>query len=470
MTDVDALDRDPIAACARLHGYRGRVLLHSARNDDALGTCSFVAAEPSATLIIRGRSLVWLDPSGRPARRGSGDPVSAIGEFLDQHGAALATPQAALGAGRKVDDGDPRPRVIGYLGYDLGRTIEQLGRGPGRGDDCPDAWLGAYDAVVRWRGGVPELLGTADACARLAQRLREGSPTVTAAPRLSPLIADDSADHYRARVERILEYIGSGDVYQVNLARRHVARIRTPGDPLALYRVLAASSPAPYGGLIEADGVALVSSSPERFLRVADGRIETRPIKGTRPRVDDAIANRAAAAELTAAVKDSAEHLMIVDLERNDLGRIAELGSVVVDELGYVVDFATVLHRVSRISARLVHGVDHATLLRATFPGGSITGAPKIRAMQIIDELEPARRGPYCGALGYFGAGQLDLAIAIRIGVLAGGELRLHVGGGIVADSDPLAELAETEDKLAGWRAALRDADGAAAGDELAQS
>ncbi len=417
-----------------------------------------------ATLVVRGRSLLLLDDAGRPSRRWSGDPIDAVAAFLAEHGAPL---HAALAT-------SACPRVIGYLGYDLGRAAfagDRLNRGPARGDDCPDVWLGAYDAVVRYpdslsgasgearaQAAAPELLGSPDGCARLAGRLADPDPSLSGpglAPSLSALAADDSPDHHRARVERILEYITAGDVYQVNLARRHVAAVRAAGDALALYRVLTATSPAPYGALLEADGVTLLSSSPERFLRVESGRVETRPIKGTRPRKGDPVADRAAAAELLAAEKDSAEHLMIVDLERNDLGRVAEVGSVTVDDLGYVVDFATVLHRVSRISATLRSDVDHAALLRATFPGGSITGAPKLRAMQIIDELEPARRGPYCGALGYFGAGELDLAIAIRLGALTSSELRIHVGGGIVADSDPAAELAETEDKLAGWRRAL---------------
>ena len=213
-----------------------------------------------------------------------------------------------------------------------------------------------------------------------------------------------------------------------------------------------------YGGLIEADGVRIASGSPERFLARRDrtARIETRPIKGTRPRTGEPAIDAARAADLAAHPKDAAEHLMIVDLERNDLGRVARTGSVTVDRLAYVVELPGLYHLVSTVSAQLRADVDWAALLRATFPGGSITGAPKIRALEIIDELEPARRGPYCGALGWFGSGgAFELAIAIRVATLVGGELRLHVGGGIVADSDPAAELAETEDKAAGWRAAL---------------
>ncbi|MEO7730390.1 MAG: anthranilate synthase component I family protein, partial [Kofleriaceae bacterium] len=346
--------------------------------------------------------------------------------------------------------GAPAPRVIGYLGYDLARSVEKLPGGSTRGHDCPDLWLAAYGAVARWAEGDFAIVGPdADARAWLADQLARPAPPALA-PSFGAFTTDDDASHHIARVERVRDYLAAGDVYQVNIARRLVARIAAPGDPLALYAALAEVAPAPYGALIEAEGTTLVSGSPERFLASVGDRIETRPIKGTLAR------GPGADAALAASPKDAAEHLMIVDLERNDLGRIAETGSVVVDALGYIVELPALVHKVSRISAKPRAGTGYAALLRATFPGGSITGAPKVRAMQLIDELEPVRRGPYCGALGYFGAeGAFDLAIAIRIGVLSRDELRVHVGGGIVADSDAAAELAETELKALGWVAAL---------------
>lgn len=433
------LDLTPVAAVARLATRRGRILLHSARDDDGLGAWSFAAAQPTATLIARGRSLVRLDEEGRPAQRFSGDPFEAAEAFLTEHGCTLG-PRG---------DGPPDVRVIGYFGYDLARVVEQLPGGSRVGADVPDLWLGAYGAVARWRDGSHgEVVGRDRAWLETA--LTKGPREVGVPPSFGPLVADDDGDHHMARVERIRDYLAAGDVYQVNLARRHVARVKAPGDALALYQALVEVAPAPYGALIEADGVTVVSGSPERFLASAGDRVETRPIKGTRPRTPGG------AEELAAADKDGAEHLMIVDLERNDLGRIAETGSVRVDELGYVVELPALYHKVSRVSAKPRAGIGYGALLRATFPGGSITGAPKVRAMELIDELEPARRGPYCGAFGYFGAnGAFDLAIAIRIGVLVGHELRVHVGGGIVTDSSPAAELAETELKAQGWRAAL---------------
>jgi para-aminobenzoate synthetase component 1 len=412
--------------------------LHSGRDDDGLGRWSFVAAEPTATLIARGHSVVVLDERGRPARRFTSDPLDAIHDFLTEHGCTLA-PAA----------GPPEPRVVGYLGYDLARVIERLPGGPEVGRDTPDVWLAAYGAIARWTADTMEIVGP-DPVARdrLADQLAR-APSPTLPPSIGPLVPDDDAAHHMARVGRIRDFLSAGDVYQVNLARRHVARIAAPGDPLALYAALVEVAPAPYGALLEADGVTVISGSPERFLGLAGDRIETRPIKGTRPR------GESMAAELAGSDKDAAEHLMIVDLERNDLGRVAETGSVRVDDLGYIVELPGLYHKVSRVSARLREGTTYAQLLRATFPGGSITGAPKVRAMEIVDELEPVRRGPYCGALGYFGPGALELAIAIRIGVIAGSELRVHVGGGIVADSDPAEELAETETKIAGWVATL---------------
>ncbi len=450
---VRALDPQltPQAAAAAVAGGRGRVLLHSGRDDDGCGAWSFVTAEPVASIAVDGPRTLYRAGAGAITVAAEPDPLAALAAFAAAHGAGLDEPPIADG---------PWPRVLGYLGYDLGRLIERLPAGPTRGADLPDAWLGAYDAIARWPAHGPGAVVAidADAAERLLAALARGPARPGRPPQLGALVADDDGAAHRRRIGRVLDYIAAGDVYQVNLARRLVAPIERDGDALGLYAALAEVAPAPYGGLIEADGVRLISGSPERFLARADRRrpIETRPIKGTRRRTGQPQLDAARAADLAAHPKDAAEHLMIVDLERNDLGRVAVTGSVAVDRLGYVVELPGLYHLVSTVSATLRPEVDWAALLRATFPGGSITGAPKVRALEIIDELEPARRGPYCGALGWLGAGgAFELAIAIRIAVLAHGELRLHVGGGIVADSDPAAELTETEDKAAGWRAAL---------------
>jgi len=443
-------DSAPLGAAARLVGHRGRVLLHSGRDDDHCGRWSFVSCEPSVTLEARGDELTIRDRCGQPIERRRGDPLAALEEMLRAAG------------GDAVDSRQgPVPTAIGYLGYDLGRTIERLPAGPELGADLPDMWIGFYGAVLRFdaeRGDVTIVGRDAPARERLAAALASGPSGPGAAPILAALVPDYDAESYRRRVQRVLDYIYAGDVYQVNLARRLVAPVVARGDPLAMYAALVARSPSPFGAMIESDSAAILSGSPERFLARAPGsaRLETRPIKGTRRRVGDPRADGRAAQELGLDEKERAEHLMIVDLERNDLGRVATIGSVQVEGLGYVVELPTLYHMVSTVSCQVRERTGLADILRATFPGGSITGAPKIRAMEIIDELEPARRGPYTGAIGYFGAGgSMDLSIAIRITVMTEDQVRLHVGGGIVADSTAERELEETEEKAAAWRAAL---------------
>jgi anthranilate/para-aminobenzoate synthase component I len=262
-------------------------------------------------------------------------------------------------------------------------------------------------------------------------------------------------------VARVLDYIRAGDSYQVNLARRLGCTFPVrPGEAPGsfLYALLETAAPAPHAiWLADGEsGTALVGNSPERFLsRSVAGQVETWPIKGTRPRDPSDPSHRQAAA-LLASAKDRAEHVMIVDLERNDLGRVCETGSVQVMDLCQVLTLPTVYHLVTKVRGQLRPEVGLAELLRATFPGGSVTGAPKIRAMEIIEELEPAGRGPYTGATGWLGAaGDLDLALAIRTALIREQWLTLWVGGGIVADSLPAAELAETWDKAQAFSRAL---------------
>jgi para-aminobenzoate synthetase component 1 len=252
---------------------------------------------------------------------------------------------------------------------------------------------------------------------------------------------------YREAVARVVEYIRAGDIFQANLSQRFGAEFSA--HPWELYRALREKSPAPFCAYLQHDHFAVVSHSPERFLRSErSGRVETRPIKGTRPRGANAAADQVLAASLLASEKDRAEHVMIVDLLRNDLSRVARPGSVRCDELMALESYSAVHHLVSTVTARLESGNGSADLISATFPGGSITGAPKIRAMEIIAELEPTARGVYCGAIGALRADDtLDLSIAIRTAVVRNGRATWSAGGGIVADSDPEAEYRETLDK-----------------------
>jgi para-aminobenzoate synthetase component 1 len=365
------------------------------------------------------------------------------------------------------------PIGVGWLSYDLGRRWIAL---PARARDdhgWADLEMRFHDAV--WTRdaatGAARIVARDDAAARrLAARLageggrRDDVPPPP--PVVGPLDADQPADAYFAAVRRILEYLRAGDAYQVNLARRLAADVAPGGDPVWMAAALRARAPAPHAAWIASEDGRdyVVGNSPERFLR-ADGRggVETRPIKGTRPRGAGGARDAAARRELGAAAKERAEHVMIVDLERNDLGRVCRPGSIRVESPARIVDLPTVFHMVTTVRGQLRADVGLADLLRATFPGGSITGAPKRRAMEIIEELEPVRRGPYTGATGWLGAaGDLDFAVAIRTALVRGGRLHLSVGGGIVADSSPEAELAETEAKARAFRALCGGGDGAA--------
>jgi para-aminobenzoate synthetase component 1 len=261
---------------------------------------------------------------------------------------------------------------------------------------------------------------------------------------------------YLAAVRRAVEYIHAGDAFQVNYAHEFQATYR--GEPLELYLRLREANPAPYGAYLDLGREnAVLSTSPELFLRVRGHEVLTRPIKGTRPRGADAESDRRLRDELRKSEKDAAELAMIVDLERNDLGRVCAPGTIRVVSDAEIESYATVHHRVAEVRGEMEEGYDRADLLAATFPGGSITGAPKVRAMEIIDELEAGRRGPYTGAIGIFSDdGNMDLNIAIRTAVLARGRVRVHVGGGIVADSLPEAEYEETLAKGRGIFEALK--------------
>ncbi|MGA2440476.1 MAG: anthranilate synthase component I family protein [Tepidisphaeraceae bacterium] len=307
-------------------------------------------------------------------------------------------------------------RWIGYLGYDLGRLFEKL---PARARDDLNLPLFVF-TYCRPAGNRP------------------GGKDLDYGKSEEPAVSDFSRSQYESAVRRAIEYIGAGDVFQVNLSQRFTAGLKS--HPAQIYQRLVRQSPAAYGAYLGYDDFAIISNSPELFLRVTpDRRIVTRPIKGTRP--------RAAGMELALrdSIKDQAELNMIVDLERNDLGRVCRVGSVEVAERRAIEAHPTVYHGVATIRGILREDVTFVDLLRATFPGGSVTGAPKIRAMEIVDELEPVRRGPYCGAIGYLdAAGNVQFNVAIRTMIAKEGRIYVPVGGGIVADSDPGEEYEET--------------------------
>ena len=410
----------------------------------------------------------WSILAARPRRiveSADGDGFRWWGDSLD-----MESPQDALdglaafarryrlaqpGDSPKADDPPFQGGLIGFLGYDLAPRLERLPRRAAADSRIPALRFGLYDTfvLVDHAAGSAELwavdlLGEGrhrlrDRFDRWLEDLRQPpTPRAPSAP-LSARSAGLSREGYLEAARRTLEYIAAGDIFQANLSQRFAATGRV--DPLDLHARLKAASPAPYSAFLAWDDLAVASASPELFFRASGDAIRTRPIKGTRPRSPDPIEDARLAAELAASPKDRAELTMIVDLERNDLGRICRFGSVRVAEPGVVESFRNVHHLVATVEGRLLADVGPGDVLAALFPGGSITGAPKIRAIEIIDELEPGRRSLYTGAIGYLGrCGQSAFNIAIRTILVEGDRVSYQVGGAIVADSDPEAEYAET--------------------------
>jgi para-aminobenzoate synthetase component I len=442
-------------------------------------------------------SFLTADPAVVVRSKGTTTEINRDGSWIPVPGDALSVAGSLLPA-------DPVPPVpglppfqggiAGYIGYDWGAVLERLPRP--RYDDLaiPDVVLGLYDWVIAWdhRIGAAWLISTGmpDTGAPQERRARQRmamvrerlggrtggrtdgrtgrqaeSPmgTIAAPPAPSyPVVGIENAQKIELRstfthrgyldvVERVREYIVAGDIFQANLSQRFQARLAEP--PFDLYRRLRRHNPAPFAAYLGFGDMAVLSASPERFLRLGEDRrsIETRPIKGTRPRGLGPMHDAALGRALAESQKDRAENVMIVDLLRNDLSRVCRPGTVRVPELFALEHHPTVHHLVSTVLGELDAGADAADLIRAAFPGGSITGAPKVRAMEIIAELEPTQRGVYCGSIGYISAtGSMDTSIVIRTYLALRGQIYFQAGGGIVADSDPELEYRETLDKARG--------------------
>lgn len=345
--------------------------------------------------------------------------------------------------------------AIGYFSYDMARRLEKLPVLAKDAEHMPQMAVGIYDwaVVVDHAARRTCLVGQghdANTHARWEQLRALFSAMGEPAPGVfrvtSPVVSNLDLPAYAAAFRRVQGYIHAGDCYQVNLAQRFCAEAE--GDAWVAYQQLRHISPAPFSAYLNTPAAQVLSASPERFLHVKGRRVETRPIKGTRPRGTDPVQDLAYADALRSSLKDRAENLMIVDLLRNDIGKNCAIGSVKAERLFELESFANVHHLVSTVTGILAEGHDAIDLLRGCFPGGSITGAPKLRAMEIIEELEPHRRGVYCGAIGYIGFdGNMDTNIAIRTAVFSEGKIRFWAGGGIVADSEMEKEYRETWDK-----------------------
>ena len=461
----------------------GAFLLESSWRPHRFSRWSFLGARPRKVLWARGSSL-RLREGGR-SRRWTGNPFSALRQALRAE--LRFTPSAEAAAwGVPFQAG-----AVGFLGYDLCHFVERLPRTVRRDIPLPDLYFAFYDAllaldherglllrVVADRGPGPGPSREARAQWRwlgdLCRRARSVRPRSKSLPAVSAgdLSSNLTRAEYLRAVGRAIDYIEAGDIFQVNLSQRFEGSLTVA--PAELYQRLRVVNPAPFAAYIAGRRWAVVGSSPERFLRVGDGVVETCPIKGTRPRGAEPAADARLRRALLASEKDNAELTMIVDLERNDLGRVCDYGSVEVTEPRVLEAHPTVYHLVATVRGRLARGRDLVHLVRASFPGGSVTGAPKVRAMEIIDELEPTARNLYTGALGYIGYdGRMDLSIVIRTfltartGGTAGARFWFQVGGGIVADSRPQAEYQETLDKGRGLVAALSAADLSPAGNQV---
>jgi para-aminobenzoate synthetase component 1 len=447
---------DPVRCCERLEGLPYRLFLDSAATATRLGRYSFLMADPIDVI----------------QRTGDGDALDAVRARLEPHRAAPVPGLPPFQGG-----------VAGFIAYDWGLSLERL-PAP-RYDDLalPDVVLGVYDWVIAWdhvasrawlistgmteTTDAPRAARARDRANEVRARLEGAAPSHprTIAPsHLRTLAPSHPVEHgwwdprfelrssftraaYLEAVRRVREYIFAGDIFQANLSQRFEAALDE--SPWAFYSRLRLRNAAPFAAFFETPDVDVIGASPERFLHVdRNGFVETRPIKGTRPRGIGPEHDAALGQALAESAKDRAENLMIVDLMRNDLSRVCAPRTVRVSELFSLERYATVHHLVSTVVGQLEPGQDALHLLRAAFPGGSITGAPKLRAMEVIAELEPSRRGVYCGAIGYWSVtGELDTAIAIRTAVVRDGRLYFSAGGGIVADSDPVQEYIETLDK-----------------------
>ncbi len=441
----------PISAFLKLRGRGDAFLLESVEGGERVGRYSFIGAGPMTTIVSRGAE-VEVRQEGRVERM-TGDVLDITRAILQRHQVVIdpSLPRFSGGA-------------VGYFGYDLVRSWERLPVPPPDDLGLPTCYLVIADSVVIFDhvrhvmrivanapvdgdGGV-SYRQAVEKVEQLYQQLRAPLLPTDGAGRVQPVADSDMpVAGFLSAVERAKEYIYAGDIFQVVLSRRFSMGLDGV-DPLDIYRALRTVNPSPYMFFLDFDGVKIIGSSPELLVRLEGDLVETRPLAGTRPRGATDADDRTMEAQLLADEKERAEHVMLVDLGRNDIGRVCEYGTVRVTELMGIERFSHVMHIVSDVQGRLRKGLDAFDVLRACFPAGTVTGAPKVRAMEIIDELEPLARGPYAGAVGYVGfSGNMDTAITIRTIIVAGDRAYVQAGAGIVADSVPEREYVETVNK-----------------------
>jgi para-aminobenzoate synthetase component 1 len=448
---------DPLQLFAIFAEQNGAVLLESAALREACGRYSFIAVDPYLILSSKD-ALVQLANQTL-----TGDPLTVLQETLQLYPLNFHPDMPPFQGG-----------VAGYFGYDLCHHMEAL---PKTLDDMAfaDLLLGFYDLVIAFdhelkrawifSSGYPEQEDTAR-MVRASQRLRWLLAELTqcvALPPVSTALCNEAdiqsnftREAYQDTVKKVIDYILAGDIFEANISQRFQAPLPDALSPLDLYRRLRTINPAPFAAYVNFDDTVLVSASPERFVKLTERQVEARPIKGTRQRGVTPEADKAFADALLSSEKDHAENVMIVDLLRNDLSRVCRDHSVQVSQLCGLESYTSVHHLVSVVTGKLHDDLEAVDLLRASFPGGSITGAPKVRAMEIIAEVEPTQRGPYCGSVGYIGFnGDLDCSITIRTFAIKARTVTFQAGGAVVADSDPHEEYEETLIKAKALRLAL---------------
>jgi anthranilate synthase component 1 len=464
------LDGDtPVSAFAKLHRGRYGFLLESLEGGERWARYTFLSTDPREIYSYRGPEV------RRWTLSGGWQTVSTNQPPLDHLAATMRRyPPVNLPGLPRFTGG-----AVGYIGYDVVRSLERLPNAPADDRGLPDAILMVTDTLVVMDNlfnratiianvEVESGLSRAVLEERYQQavaRIDEWLARLRSTTALQPLAIEHAAPvpsyqspyadlQFQEDVRRIQEYIAAGDTFQTVLSRRLDL---DAADPFLTYRYLRALNPAPYLYFLQFDDLHVVGSSPEVLIRVEEGEVTVRPIAGTRPRGATAEQDQALQAELEADPKERAEHLMLVDLGRNDVGRVAQFGTVRLTAFMVVERYSHVMHLVSEVRGTLRPELDALAALGACFPAGTVSGAPKVRAMEIIDELEPVRRGPYAGAVGYvgWGARTLDTAIAIRTVVMKGGRAWVQAGAGIVADSDPVSEFRETQAKAGAVLAAL---------------
>lgn len=443
---------DPISVLQKFSDQKGLCFLDSARPSENTARYSFLVFNPFLKISAKANQV---EINGRIE---AGNPFLILQQQLKR-----------FKMSRQINLPPFQGGAVGYFSYDLLRHLEKI---PPHGSDpllLPDMQIGFYDTVIAFDHQEKNVLIMSSGLSeediqgreqkaqanctfvldRMAQDIQPNTEKVLKLPK-EMIRSNFTADTYAKSVQKIIDYIYAGDIFQANMSQCFSTQLPDDFTGLDLYLKLRRINPAPFAALLQYDDLTIISASPERFLTLQENEVETRPIKGTRARSADPEEDARLAKELLSSEKDRAENMMIVDLMRNDLSRVCDEHTVVVQQLCGLESFASVHHLVSVVKGRLRENTDAIDLLMATFPGGSITGAPKVRSMEIIAELEPTARGPYCGSIGYIGFdGSMDTSIVIRSFVKKGNKLTFQAGGGIIADSSPEEEYRETLTKAA---------------------